>query len=372
MTINLMHPRPLNDIAAPVANRSSARANSAPARANRAPVRNRAKATAVLPPTWFEMPELAEAMNHMRSRTAAPAPLPPKELALRTRNVQKHEIGFISNDNFTSKNAATKVFSDKLGLTPPKAHIDATNEPRASQNLSDHLSRLCEAPLLNQVQEKLLFQRMNFLRHQAAMQRALLNDESLFASRLHLIDQLVALADWHRDRIVEANTRLVFSVVKKFINEHNRFDDLLSDGVVALMHAIDKFDFDRGFRFSTYATTVLRRNAYREVLENQQRRLKTATGLHEMKIDVVDETNDQWITENRWQRLRGQLGDMLSSLDRREKFIIRARFSLGSHRKVSTLQALANRLGVSKERVRQLEHRGLEKLQTMAVKMEVS
>ncbi len=57
---------------------------------------------------------------------------------------------------------------------------------------------------------------------------------------------------------------------------------------------------------------------------------------------------------------------MLNDLDRREKFIIRARFSLGSHRKVQTLQALANRLGVSKERVRQLERRAMDKLRVMA------
>jgi RNA polymerase primary sigma factor len=57
---------------------------------------------------------------------------------------------------------------------------------------------------------------------------------------------------------------------------------------------------------------------------------------------------------------------MLDDLDRREKLIIRARFSLGSHRKVHTLQSLANRLGVSKERVRQLERRALEKLRAMA------
>ena len=57
---------------------------------------------------------------------------------------------------------------------------------------------------------------------------------------------------------------------------------------------------------------------------------------------------------------------MLDDLDRREKFIVRARFSLGSHRKVHTLQSLADRLGISKERVRQLERRAMDKLRTMA------
>ena len=71
-------------------------------------------------------------------------------------------------------------------------------------------------------------------------------------------------------------------------------------------------------------------------------------------------------SEQRWHLLRSRLAGMLNSLDRREKFIIRARFALGSHRKVKTLQAIANRLGVSKERVRQLESRATKKLIAMA------
>ena len=358
MTVNLIQPRASNDAIAAVANHP--------------PVRNRSKVIVIRTPTWFAMPELAEAMNYMRVRTSALGLLSRRELALRAKNAQKHEIGFISNSKFAADNAARQIFSAKLALTPPKSQLDAASEPPAPQHPTDHLGRLCEASLLTQVQESSLFERMNFLRYQAASHRALLNNEAQLLPRLQLIDQLLALADWHRDRIIEANTRLVFSVVKKFVNDNNRFDDLLSDGVVALMHAVDKFDFERGFRLSTYATTVLRRNAYREVLDNQERRLKTATGLHDLKIDIVDEQNDQRIGDSRWQRLRGRLGEMLSELDRREKFIIRARFSLGSHRKVSTLQALANRLGVSKERVRQLEQRGLEKLHAIADKMEVS
>jgi RNA polymerase primary sigma factor len=60
----------------------------------------------------------------------------------------------------------------------------------------------------------------------------------------------------------------------------------------------------------------------------------------------------------------------MDNLDRREKLIIRARFSLGGHRTVQTLQRLADKLGVSKERVRQLEKRALDKLRGMADEMQ--
>lgn len=121
----------------------------------------------------------------------------------------------------------------------------------------------------------------------------------------------------------------------------------------------------RGFRFSTYATQVLRRNAYRVVVQNQQARQKTAGGLQDMEIDLAAEERESAISEKRWHELRSRLSVMLNELDRREKFIIRARFSLGSHRRVHTLQALADRLGVSKERVRQLELRAMDKLRHM-------
>ena len=174
------------------------------------------------------------------------------------------------------------------------------------------------------------------------------------------------MADWHRDRIVEANLRLVFSIIKKFINPNNRFDDLLSDGIVSLIRAVEKFDFDRGFRFSTYATQVVRRNAYKSTATLSEERRKTHSGLQDMNIDFSDEGPSSAISEKRWHCLQNRLRLMMQDLDRREKLIIRARFALGSHRKVQTLQSLANRLGVSKERVRQLERRALEKLKAMA------
>jgi RNA polymerase primary sigma factor len=258
------------------------------------------------------------------------------------------------------------VFAEPLGLAPANNELGMAALKRAGVDLPAHLGRLCEAKLLTPEQESMLFQRMNFLRHQALKARSQLSADRPTRKGIELVDRLVGLADWHRDRIVEANMRLVFSIVKKFVNSNNQFDDLLSDGIVALMRAVEKFDFGRGFRFSTYATQVVRRNAYREVIQNQQERSKVTAGVEDLGLDVSDECRQSAISEKRWHELRARLGVMLGDLDRREKFIIRARFSLGSHRRVHTLQALANRLGVSKERVRQLERRAMEKLRAMA------
>jgi len=330
------------------------------------PVAKRSSAITVRKPTWFKLPELNPALTAAKDQVDAPDSSARPSLIQRTKAILKQEIGFITNAQFAEPSAAKKIFANPIELSHVQHEIGLATVRKAGVDLPSHLGRLCEAKLLTPEQESTLFMRMNFLRYHAAIQRSLLDINEPSAARIELIQQLLVMADWHRDRIVEANTRLVFSIVKKFINANNQFDDLLSDGIVALIRAVEKFDYGRGFRFSTYATQVVRRNAYRQVVQKQEERIKVIGGLQDMNIDISDEDRGSAISETRWHELRSRLALMLGDLDRREKFIVRARFSLGSHRKVHTLQALADRLGVSKERVRQLERRAMEKLRAMA------
>lgn len=317
-------------------------------------------------PSWLKMDELNDANAEADKLVVDLSSANLDDLRSLTKRRLKEEVAFIANADFAASDLGKQIFTEKLNLAPRQAELGIAAIRRSGIDMPIHLGRLCEAPLLKPEQEKMLFQRMNYLLQQASIHRSQLNPVRPSRVRLELIDRLLALAAWHRDRIVEANLRLVFSIVKKFVNPNNNFDDLLSDGIVALIRAVEKFDFDRGFRFSTYATQVIRRNSYRTVVLKQQERQKTVGGLQDMDLDITDEGRESAISEKRWHELRSRLSVMLDDLDRREKFIIRARFSLGGHRKVHTLQALANRLGVSKERVRQLERRAMDKLRAMA------
>ncbi len=274
----------------------------------------------------------------------------------------KSPIEFIDNVDFASSAKESDVFADRLFAIGDECVMHkAVKLP----DMPIHLARLCETRLLKPEEERSLFQRMNYLRFLADRLRTQSNAAGTLPKNAASILSLMRAADWYRDAIVKANMRLVISIVKKFVNANNNFDDLLSDGIVALIRAVDKFDFDRGFRFSTYATQVVRRNAYRNVMTKQKERLQVTSSIDESGIDISDEARPSSMSESRWNELRSRLASMLDSLDRREKLIIRARFSLGSHRNVKTLQCLADRLGVSKERVRQLEKRSLEKLRSM-------
>ena len=317
-------------------------------------------------PKWMRSKELAAALAEADERTPDLRNLGQEELKRVTRKRHSEVTELISNERFDEPGFGNELFSQSLDLLSRHSVPDVSKAGRASIDLPIHLGRLCEAPLLTPEQERQLFCRMNFLRHQAALFQSSLNPSRPSRARLELIDRLLAMADWHRDRIVEANLRLVFSIVKKFVSDTNSFDDLLSDGIMGMFRAVDKFDFGRGFRFSTYATQVIRRNSYRSVMETQEEQQRSVSGLQDMGIELSDEGRMSAFSEKRWNLLRSRLAAMLNVLDRREKFIIRARFALGSHRKVKTLQSIANRLGVSKERVRQLETRAMKKLTEMA------
>ena len=321
-------------------------------------------------PGWLSSAELSDAIAEIRPTLRTLSDHTADQLKALTRARLRVEIDFIPNTEFGKPKTARKIFGQALGLQLQSDDLEVASGRRSSVRRSVdmpvHLSRLCEAALLQPDQERMLFQRMNFLRQQAAAHRSALNPKRPSRVRLELIDELLALADWHRDRIVEANLRLVFSIVKKFVNPNVGFDELLSDGIVAIMRAVEKFDFERGFRFSTYATQVIRRSSYQTVVLKQQERQSTLGGLQDMDLETTDEGRESAISKSRWHELRSRMSVMLDQLDRREKFIIRARFSLGAHRKVYTLQAIANRLGVSKERVRQLEKRAMDKLRAMA------
>lgn len=314
---------------------------------------------------WINCKELAEANAQIQSLTVS-ASSDPAHLKKSTQKWLQRELGFIGNPQFSAQQAGREIFAEELGLTPKRSEAGTEDVRNDGVNLPLAAAQLCEAPLLTRKQEELLFKRMNFLLHQASINRASLSAAPPSTKQIELIKRLVTLSEWHRDRILEANLRLVFSIVKNYVSPNNTFDDLLSDGIVGLIRAVEKFDYGYGFRFSTFATQVIRRNTCRMVMVNQQDRQKVSSGLQDLDLEISDEGRNSAISEKRWHELRSILAVMLDDLDRRERFIVRARFSMGSHRKVHTLQSLANRLGISKERVRQLERRAIDKLRAMA------
>jgi len=273
------------------------------------------------------------------------------------------EIDFVDNTEFRGADAELQILGENQGLLE---ELESRKRSPLPRDLPAHLAALCQTELLTAAEERELFRAMNYLKFRANSLRSTLDPDSPCARTVEGVKRYIEAAESVRDRLILANMRLVVSIVKNFIGPTHSFDDMLSEGVVSLMQAVDKFDYHRGFRFSTYAYRAICRNSLRTITQQKKEAARFNSGSSEQMFEIPGQGDCSSVAEHRWSRLRLAMTQMLDRLDRRERFIIRGRYALGSHRKVRTFQCLADKLGVSKERVRQLEQRAVLKLQQMA------
>lgn len=225
------------------------------------------------------------------------------------------------------------------------------------------IAALCATRLLSVPEERSVVRRMHYLKHRAWK---LLTAESIDQWGLSRAEGLLRAARWHRDLMVQSNMRLVVSIVRKMRVSPLWYEELVSEGAIALMRALHKFDPRKGYRFCTYATPVIRRECFKQTYERNEDRSRYARSSVLSLLELTRGRNAAHVDRAHWIAWRKELVDLLPHLSRREQVIIRSRYGLGTHRRVRTLQRLASALKISKERVRQLEHSALVKLRVLA------
>ena len=239
----------------------------------------------------------------------------------------------------------------------------------------------------------------------------------------HWISQMQRLAydgQAAREHLGRANTRLVVSIAKRYMGQGLPFPDLIQEGNVGLMRAVDKYDYKRGNRFSTYATWWIRQAITRalaqktrtiriplHMTERIRQMYRTAQSLeqslgrrptpeeiaHEMELptdavrgmmdasqhaialerpvgddgdsefgDFIEDQDSPSPVEAATQHLLEEtIEEVLSELTPRQSHILRLRFGLGGG-EPHTLEEIANKFGLSRERIRQLEKEALRRL----------
>ncbi|MCO6456681.1 MAG: sigma-70 family RNA polymerase sigma factor [Pirellulaceae bacterium] len=298
--------------------------------------------------------------NQLRGSARRAAVANEEQLRERVLRLLRQEIDFLPHGSFREPDAEREI----LGHEASAGECEPAHD--SPRDMPAHLARLCDAELLTAAEEVDLFRRMNYLKFRANSLRCRLDPRQVDEPSLVAAEQYLAQARQIRDRLVRANMRLVISIVKKFVTPQQSFDELLSEGSMSLLQAVEKFDFSRGFRFSTYAYRAVARNAFRKLTERQKEMARYVTGADESIFRSVCDEGRSPVDDRTRQRFRQWLAAYVHRLDRRERFIIRCRYALGAHRTPRTFQDLADKLGISKERVRQLEQRAVAKLRGMA------
>lgn len=223
-----------------------------------------------------------------------------------------------------------------------------------------------------------------------------------------------------RDHIIKANTRLVVSIAKRYMGHAIPFLDLIQEGNLGLMKAVEKFDVHRGFRFSTYATWWIRQSITRSI-SDQARTIRVPVHMtdrirqiykttHELEQDLgrvpkpeelaekmgldvkkinwilkvsmlplsldspvgdnddsdlgmfIEDENSPTPMDSAYQSLlKEKVEEVLGTLSPREARVLRLRFGLDND-KAYTLEEVGEKFGLTRERIRQIEGKALRRL----------
>lgn len=239
-------------------------------------------------------------------------------------------------------------------------------KPRVPSGMPPYLANLYEVPLLTREQEAYLFRKMNYLKYKASRLRDALDVKRLKSRLMDEIEKLYDRSVATKTQIVRANLRLVVSIAKRYFGPTQDFYELVSDGNMSLLRAADKFDVSRGNKFSTYATWAITKNFARTLYEATRHRDRFSTSHSEVFSYTADVRTDQHEQESAQIQRESQVKRILDQLDERERQIVTARFGLIRGHEPLTLTQVAATMGVTKERIRQLQVRAMGRLREAA------
>jgi len=286
---------------------------------------------------------------------------------IRAQRLLDQAVDFIPNVTFEDQAMAPVIEADMPDL---EIYEDSRRRMRAPKDAPPELASLYEVPLLNKEQEQHLFRKMNFLKFKAArmleklkLPSGKVNSAQLRTSELDQVDNLLAQANRLKDQLINCNMRLVVAIAKRHAGQGENFFELLSDGNMSLIRAVEKFDYSRGNKFSTYASWAIMKNFARSIPEEKHRRERYVTGNEDVFAAAADTRSNEREVVATAEQASSSVHDLLEHLEPREREIIRMRAGLDSDAKKGlTLEKIGEKLGITKERVRQLNVRAMRKL----------
>jgi len=276
-------------------------------------------------------------------------------------------IDYIDSTAFREPNAEGIIYSAGGDIAKP----DTSWYHPVMDDLSPGKHRTVKSTqqvILTGAQEKVLFHKFNYARFRVSeLQKQIWGSDA----RKPTPDQAEDMLKWYRiservrEQIAETNLALVLAMAKRTRMSEVDFADLVSEGNMALLRAVDKFDAGRGYKFSTYACRAILKAFSRQGMKLSKYRQRFPTDF-DPKLERSNflETKRSGFEKDAAEEVKRIVLNNRADLTDVERTVIEHRFGLesGENEKPMTLEQVGQIIGVTKERVRQIQNKALIKI----------
>jgi len=277
-------------------------------------------------------------------------------------------VDFMDSPEFRKAGAERRIFDEAPEIARPD--VSWYRPLMDERTKAREMSRPGRAPasvLLTAAQERVLFLKFNYARFRLAKLQKKAGRQELTVEESREALRWADLAKSIREQIAETNLALVLAMAKRLRGTDLDFGDLISEGNMALLRSVDKFDCGRGFKFSTYACRAILKAFSRHGIKAMKHRQRFPT-----EFDPEFERSDHLATvratseRESAQEVRFVVESNRADLSELERSVISQRFGFDGPfgPRNPTLEQVGETIGLTKERVRQIQNRALEKIKT--------
>lgn len=298
----------------------------------------------------------------IKRRTGATGSRIPRALRQQAETILAESYPYMDSPVFKQKGIEQELFDFE---NPPELPLTTWYQPTRDENLD---ARIVGAPqLMTAAEEKLMFLRFNYAKLKLGVLSRRVRRQGLTRQTAQ------ELVDWHRrfehfrEYLVRTNLALVLAMAKRTRLGDVDFAEIVSEGNMALMRAVDKFDIGRGFKFSTYACRAILKAFSRTSMKHSRHRMRFPVEFEPdmEKSDWADKRRDQ-VEDDCLDELKQIVNRNLADLSETEQTVLRRRFNWEQEEDAPlTLEEVGAIIGVTKERVRQIQNKALAKIRRL-------
>src|SRR5918993_1846433 len=290
----------------------------------------------------------------------------PRAMRQKVEPLLEENYAFMDSPIFKQRSLERSLFAfEERDGVEPALPLTSWYQPTRDEAIDETMSHAPQ--LMKGNEEKLMFQRFNFAKRRLSRLQAKIQKEGLTRELGENFLEWHRRFEHYREYLVRTNLALVLAMAKRTRLGDVDFAEIVSEGNMALIRAVDKFNVDRGFKFSTYACRAILKAFSRTSMKSSRHKMRFPVEFEPdmEKSDWSDRKRDM-VEEDCIDELKQIVDRNLADLTDVESTVIQRRFNWQQQDDHPlTLEEVGQIIGVTKERVRQIQNKALAKIRTV-------